>query len=275
MADFFPIGPAYVALGDPTTSGGDDMFVLNEVEEVNLDIGVQNSFVTTATTAGAPVSTGVYTLPPQPTLQMQLNDADLDQLEQLILGGTAKTQQDAITGVDTTAGNFVVSGDQTSDYAAGDRVWVRGSTGNDGFYTVASGGPSYDGTADETTIPVDENVPDGTADGSISPDNAIALGGDITTLSLPTLAVIPSFQKSQGVAADNAIWLPAAFAEGLSNILFNRMQQNASANNAYQVTFRSARRKTDQDGTAIDSESQYGWMGAPAGLGLTWYLPSL
>lgn len=196
MADFYPIGPAVLCIGDPTGT----MNKINETEEVNVDIGVQNSFVTTATTAGAPVSSGVYTLPPNPTVQVQLNDADLDQIEHLIPAG---------------------------------KKFTSGS------------------------------------------DEAFGFGGDIKTLALDTVALIPVFEKSQGENAPHGIWLPAAFIEGFSNLLFNRMQANASSNNAYQVTIRAARRKQDQGSNAISTEAQYGFIGEPSALGLTWSLPTL
>lgn len=193
MSDFFPIGPGRIQIGDPTQGAGAGMVLMNEVEEMNADIGIQNSFATTALTAGAPVFEGVYSLPPNPQLACRFNDADLDQLVTLLLGGE--------------------------------------------LYDVAG-------------------------------DEAIGFGGAIEKLTLPTFVFIPEFEKDDGVDAAHAIWFPAAFFEGLNNLLFNRMQANASSNNQYNITVRSARRKADQASQVIPTKAQYGFIGKPAALAL-------
>ncbi len=71
----------------------------------------------------------------------------------------------AITAVDTVADTFTVAGDQTANYTAGTKIQVKGSTGNDGVYTVVS---STYGT--DTVITVEEDITDATADGTISYD---------------------------------------------------------------------------------------------------------
>jgi hypothetical protein len=63
------------------------------------------------------------------------------------------------------AGAFRVAGDVASQFNAGFRFTVVGSTGNNGVYTVKNGGSSF--SAGNTTIPVKENVPSGVADGSV------------------------------------------------------------------------------------------------------------
>lgn len=200
MADYFPIGPIVVAVGNPTTVGGTAMTVLSETEEANADAGIQNSFATTAITAGAPTSSAVYSLPPQVSLAVRSNDSDIDQLVELMLGGERLTS---------------------------------------------------------STL------------------EAVGFGGSIEKLALPTWCFIPVFEIADGVNAKHAIWIPAGFSEGLNNILHNRMQGNASSNNAYNYTVRSARRKTDQLSANIPAKFQYGWMGPPAAVGLTWYLPAI
>lgn len=276
MANFLPIGPGHVCLGNPTIAAGAGMKKLNEVEEVNFDAGIQNAFATTALTAGAPSADNVYTLPPNAQIQARLNDADIDQLVHIMLSGFAKGTSDEITAVDQGTNVFTLgTTDLTAKFPVGSSFRVSGSTGNDGRYTVTA--VAY---ATNTTVTVQEEIPSATADGDAyaSADaEVIGLGGKIEKLVLPSLAFVPVFQAAQGIDAAFQIWMPAAFPEGLSNILFNRMQANASSNNQYNVTFRAARRTADQAGTAIPSGFQYAWIGKPAKVSasLSWTLPSL
>lgn len=83
----------------------------------------------------------------------------------------------AIDAVDTGTKVFEVVGDQTSTFTTGRRFGVIGSTGNDGYYTVASStfaGPN-------TEITVDETIPDDTADGDIQIDTRYPIVGATTT----------------------------------------------------------------------------------------------
>ena len=63
------------------------------------------------------------------------------------------------------AGSFQVAGDATQTFNAGFKFTIIGSTGNNGIWTVKNGGSSFAGGF--TTIPVNEAVTDGTADGTI------------------------------------------------------------------------------------------------------------
>ena len=74
-----------------------------------------------------------------------------------------------ITGVDTGADELGVAGDLTTRISAGRIIYVAGSTGNDGRYTVSA--VSY--LAGTTTIGVEEDITSATVDGYIL-DNAIA-----------------------------------------------------------------------------------------------------
>lgn len=74
----------------------------------------------------------------------------------------------AITAVTTGiagAGAFKVATDITGSLVVGQKIRVTGSTGNNGVYTIRSGS-SY--SAPDTTINVDEAVPDATVDGTIN-----------------------------------------------------------------------------------------------------------
>ncbi|GAB5387080.1 MAG: hypothetical protein Alpg2KO_00480 [Alphaproteobacteria bacterium] len=72
----------------------------------------------------------------------------------------------AVTDAGAGSANFAVAGDLAAKFAEGRTFTVTDSTGNDGTYTVASGGAVHAGGT--TTIPVDEAVPDSTGDGTIT-----------------------------------------------------------------------------------------------------------
>lgn len=207
MADnFYPMGPGILLAGDPSSSSL--MKQIQELEDFNLNVGTRMAFATTALTAGAPVSEGIYALPPNPAADIRLNDIGLDNLSVLfpLLGG-AKT----VTG---TAPNEKV---------------------------------------------------------------AMGFGGTTKKISPVTWCFVPIWEASLGVAAPHAIWFPRGFIQGLSNILFNRMQEGSS-NNPVSLQLRAARGKTDAKATtpnAIPENYQYGWIGDPAALGLTYQLPTL
>jgi len=102
----------------------------------------------------------------------------------------------AITGVTVGgagAGEFEVAGDLTARYLAADTLIVKGSTNNDGYYTVSAGGSTHAGGT--TTIPVDEAVA-AVADGTIQTQGVLENGfvpitdyidatGDVVVASWP------------------------------------------------------------------------------------------
>lgn len=66
---------------------------------------------------------------------------------------------------------FKFVGDQTDRILAGDKISIVGSTGNDGFYTVVSATFA----TGQTTVTVEETIPDATANGSLYHADKIAL----------------------------------------------------------------------------------------------------
>lgn len=89
-----------------------------------------------------------------------------------LAGGKASTGQVRrlrvtfdIVGVNTTNDTFDVAGDQTDVFADGDVFTVFGSTGNDGSWTIDTGGVSYSNSTKKTTITVTGDVTDATVDG--------------------------------------------------------------------------------------------------------------
>ena len=80
------VGPCKVLIGDPTTALGADMVELMDIEDVRINANIRTSFGSSAALAGAPISTALYRMPPQPAIQATIHDADLDILAELILG---------------------------------------------------------------------------------------------------------------------------------------------------------------------------------------------
>lgn len=76
-----------------------------------------------------------------------------------------------ITDVIQGSKQFKFLGDQTDRIEVGDSISVVGSTGNDGFYTVAA--VSF-GTG-KTTVQVNESIPDATADGDLFHADKVAI----------------------------------------------------------------------------------------------------
>lgn len=78
--------------------------------------------------------------------------------------GLVQKAINAVTTGGAGSGAFRVSGDVTASLVVGKKIRVRGSTGNDGLYTIRSGS-AY--SAPNTTINVSEAVADGTVDGTL------------------------------------------------------------------------------------------------------------
>ncbi|GAB5500983.1 MAG: hypothetical protein PsegKO_32940 [Pseudohongiellaceae bacterium] len=72
----------------------------------------------------------------------------------------------AVTDAGAGAADVSVAGDLEARFVEGRKFTITGSTGNDGVYTVASGGAVHAGGT--TTIPVEEAVADATVDGTIT-----------------------------------------------------------------------------------------------------------
>ena len=70
-----------------------------------------------------------------------------------------------VVAVNTTSEIVTVNGDVTEFVESGDPLGIRGSTGNDGTFTVSS--TSYDSGNDETDITLNEDLTDATADGRV------------------------------------------------------------------------------------------------------------
>lgn len=83
----------------------------------------------------------------------------------------------------------------------------------------------------------------------------------IDPANVPTLIIVPDFQKADGVAAANQIVLPAVSLESLASIVYNRPTPGGNSANSFTVTFKAAQRATDQAETAIPEAFQFAWMG--------------
>jgi len=83
----------------------------------------------------------------------------------------------AISAVDQGTQTFTIAGDHTAELQNGDRVTVRGSTGNDGGYDVSA--VALNGS--DTDVTVSQAIPDATADGTmIYGAQQVTAGNNIT-----------------------------------------------------------------------------------------------
>jgi len=88
-----------------------------------------------------------------------------------------------ITGVDTTDKEFVIAGDHEDKFSVGSKIYIHNSTGNDGPYTVVSA--THDVGGETTTIVVEEEIVNSTADGALYNANLLEVikfgsGGEVT-----------------------------------------------------------------------------------------------
>lgn len=86
----------------------------------------------------------------------------------------------SIEGIDTSADEVTIEGDRVDRFPEDATFDIEDSTSNDGTYTVAS--TSYSVSSDETTIGVDEDITDSTADGVVSNASVDFLVGDDETV---------------------------------------------------------------------------------------------
>ena len=84
----------------------------------------------------------------------------------------------AVVAVDAGNKKFTIAGDRTSALANGDRITIRGSTGNNGGYTVSS----VAANGANTDVVVSESIPSSTVDGTcIYGAQAVTSGNKATT----------------------------------------------------------------------------------------------
>jgi len=86
----------------------------------------------------------------------------------------------AIVAVNTGSDIFSISGDLSTEFEAGDKIVVNGSTGNDGIYTVTN----VAFNSPNTDITVSEDVTNATADGTLT--LVIETNGGNFTFTFPT-----------------------------------------------------------------------------------------
>jgi hypothetical protein len=70
-----------------------------------------------------------------------------------------------ITNVNIGTSKFTIAGNHVSEYPAGLKIWIAGSTGNNGYYIVSPGGAILNGA--NTDIPVTTAIMSATVDGVI------------------------------------------------------------------------------------------------------------
>lgn len=130
---------------------------------------------------------------------------------------------DNVTGVTiggAGAGEFKVAGDLTARYLAADVLIVKGSTNNDGIYTISAGGSAHAGGT--TTIPVDEAVA-AVADGTVQTQGVLDNGFVPITDYVDATgdAVVANWPAAQPIAGDRYIIVGALIDEEVTrNVCF-------------------------------------------------------
>lgn len=146
------------------TSGG-DVFSGRPSEVLTVATGGTNALNTSGKVRGQPAFSAIYFTDGDPAhYKLWTSSTDAVTTWTPTAGtlpmGSNQTAV-SITGVNQGTPSFTVA-ENWSTRAAGDYLLVAGSTGNDGYYTIASvagSGP--------TTITVNEAIPDATVDGTI------------------------------------------------------------------------------------------------------------
>ena len=169
----------------------------------------------------------------------------------------------AITAVSTGAGGtFTIAGIHAAEFVAGYEFQVAGSTGNDGYWTVAS---ATDGGVGPTVITVTatQTIPDGTADGNIVAiyptvsaqgtladlDEAIGnVQGDITSLSVGGRTMF----QGDGTTGQWSTHMYTA-ETNKSTLTINGVKQYRHLRAVSTVTFFPTRTTSDNTGLAVGS----------------------
>lgn len=89
-----PIGPARVYIGDPTSG----LSQLTKARNVGFDANPRTAHISTDDLGGVPHIDGIYQLADSPEVQVDLEDADLDQLENLMPKATRTDATDSVVG---------------------------------------------------------------------------------------------------------------------------------------------------------------------------------
>lgn len=96
----------------------------------------------------------------------------------------------AVVPGEVGTGSFKIAGNHISEFTAGKEVKIAGSTGNNGTYTISIGGAYLDGI--NTIIPVDEEIPDPTIDGTLTEVGiySFEIAGDYTLIFTAGVSII-------------------------------------------------------------------------------------
>ena len=268
------VGPCRLLIGDPTTALGADMVELLDVEDVRINANIRSSYGSSAALAGAPVSTALYRMPPQPAIQATIHDADIDILAELILGISVNEHTRGVknTAVNKAGGYAVGAKDIVVDSAGSINPGDKVSIGAYSYLVLGAVG---------LTLKLATGLLAAVADNAVVTRAAIThrtlgLGDAFAKITAPTLCVIPEAQKGDGEDAENGLWLPGTIVQGLSDLVYNRPVPE-EIQNPYSVEFMAVYTAEDQDGTAIPANNRLFFWGPPDGIGapaLGWSLPA-
>ena len=271
------VGPCRLLIGNPATAGGGDMVELTDVEDVRINANIRTSYGSSAELAGAPLSTALYRMPPQPAIQATIHDAGLDILAELILGISVNEVLRAVAATTTTSAYAIgikdVAVASIANILPGDKV-VIGAHSYLVLGTVSAGKLLKLATGLLAAVLTNAAVTR-----TAITHSTLGLGDAFANITAPTLCVIPVAQAAAGKGAANALWVPGVIVQGLSDLVYNRPVAE-EIQNPYSVEFMAV--YTAQDRAAapktIPVNNRLFFWGPPDALGapvLGWTLPAL
>jgi hypothetical protein len=240
----YQIAAPYVFIGDPTVSDGDGMLEIGQVPSASISMNPSKQMASDV--AGHQQAAATFDRGVNPEITLTLADVQARVTTALMSAAVIPEHEESITGVDDGAGTFTVGGDVSGLLATGEIITVTGSTGNDGDYTVDS--VSYDSNNDETTITVQESVPDATADGKIIGfiEGQLFQSG-IQKIDPPSLIIVPKGKEEHAIERAGVYHIPAVVDTGIGDFMWEDAD-GEDANNEVDFTMTALQREQDQDG---------------------------
>lgn len=262
-----------ILIGNPTTNGGVDMLDVGPIPAATISTNpskAMGSDVGPQQLAGHVYDRGV-----DPEVTLTINDAQGRIIAAMLSPAVIPDFLKQIQSVSTSSDTVTVSGDVTDLVSSGDVLTINKSTGNDGSYVISS--LTYDNNNDETTITVDGDIANSTADGEIIGfQEGNLFRNDIRSADVPTLCVVPQALRQHAIDNPGVLWFPAVTTMDFGDLMWEDSEGEDSQNQT-DVTFKPLYAEEDQEGTTIQKGARRMFTIPPWKLPSTpldWHLPS-